>query len=259
MKGWQKGAIIGSVIVAIGIIAGTGAYVHRVDEINSQYNTLRLSSPQTESSLPAQATNAQKEQALKSAKKPITDNDIKLNYEKAHAECSSVVGWIYIPGTDINYPVDYNPNSDDYYLTHNWKNQPFWNGTPFLDYRNKGFDSYTLINGHNMLNGVIFAQLLKYESLDHAKRYPYIYLYEGLNQNCLKKFQVIGSVYVPDNVPLEVGGLNKQDRTDEVNRLMSNKIYQLNQYNGNDVLMLNTCLSNGTNNHLLVLTQLVNN
>ena len=36
---------------------------------------------------------------------------------------------------------------------------------------------------------------------------------------------------------------------------MSEKIYKIDNYNGNSILFLNTCLSNGTDNHIIVICE----
>lgn len=96
---------------------------------------------------------------------------------------SDIVGWIKIDNTVIDYPVlwakDDNENYQ-YYLNHNYKKEYSGYGSIFLDYRcTKGTDSKnTVIHGHHMNDGSMFANLLKYGSttgdLDFYKESPTI-------------------------------------------------------------------------------------
>ena len=73
-----------------------------------------------------------------------------------------VIGWIQIPGTNINYPfVQSTDNS--FYLTHNLKGEYNSAGWIFADYNNnlEDLDKNTIIYGHNRLNDSMFAELEK--------------------------------------------------------------------------------------------------
>lgn len=75
-----------------------------------------------------------------------------------------IKGWIHIPGTDISYPV-VQSQDNSYYLEHNASQEENRAGAIFIDYENSSdFTDYnTIIYGHRMNNGSMFAQLHKYE------------------------------------------------------------------------------------------------
>lgn len=86
-----------------------------------------------------------------------------------------VVGWIEVPGTNINYPV-MQGEDNDYYVKHDYKQEYDFNGSIFL---HKDYDwtipsSNLLLYGHNNLNDSMFAQLLKYKDESFYKQYPTI-------------------------------------------------------------------------------------
>ncbi|MGL5822318.1 MAG: class B sortase [Sarcina sp.] len=170
-------------------------------------------------------------------------------YEKAHAINNGVIGWIAIPGTNINYPINHG-KGDDYYLKHNWKGDPYWNGSIFLSQFNDGFSNVSLVNGHNMLNGIMFSQLENFTNKDFFDT-KNIYLYNG-ETGKLETFKPIAAEYVTPEVNLDLGALDETARAAEVSKLMANSMYPKVAYNGNNVLLLNTCLSNGSGKHLLV-------
>jgi len=77
------------------------------------------------------------------------------------------VGWISIPGTRINYPIVQGQDNDKYLHT-TFSGQFLPAGAIFMDYRvTDRFDAHTtMIYGHNMRDGSMFAGLNAY--LDSA-------------------------------------------------------------------------------------------
>lgn len=88
-----------------------------------------------------------------------------------------VVGWIHIPGTEIDYPI-LQGKDNDYYLHHTWQHRENIVGSIFLDYRNAaGFSDFnSILYGHHMRDGSMFHDLLLYEDEDFLQENPYIYL-----------------------------------------------------------------------------------
>ena len=87
-----------------------------------------------------------------------------------------IIGWIYIEDTSINYPV-VQAKDNNYYL-YRLTNGEYNNcGTIFMDYRND-FDMTnrnTIIYGHNMKNGSMFAPLVNYRKQDFYDTHKNIY------------------------------------------------------------------------------------
>jgi len=88
-----------------------------------------------------------------------------------------VLGWITIPGTEVNYPVLQRADND-YYLKHTWKGERSSVGAIFVDYRNSADfgDDNTLIYGHNMKNRSMFGSLKYYLNDGHYEAHPSIYM-----------------------------------------------------------------------------------
>lgn len=71
---------------------------------------------------------------------------------------SQIVGWIQIPGSQINYPV-YQTTDNEYYLHTNAKGEWSIGGQIFMDYENNSnglIDQQTILYGHHMRNGSMF-------------------------------------------------------------------------------------------------------
>lgn len=88
------------------------------------------------------------------------------------------VGWIYIEGTPIDYPIA-RAEDNSYYLRRLLTKEHNTAGTLFVDYRNTGTfaDQNTIIYGHNMKNGSMFACLAEYRDPDYYAQHPAIWLF----------------------------------------------------------------------------------
>lgn len=90
-------------------------------------------------------------------------------------ENSDVKGWIRIDDTKINYPLLQTTNND-FYLTHNYKREKSSYGSIFIHYNCdlKNENSNVIIYGHNMKDGQMFKDLLKYQDKPFFEQHPTI-------------------------------------------------------------------------------------
>lgn len=88
-----------------------------------------------------------------------------------------VVGWIRIPGTMVDYPI-VQGQDNDYYLDHSWEGTENVVGSIYMEYQNSPqmTDYNTLIYGHNMRDGSMFADIRKYMDPEFYAQRPYIYI-----------------------------------------------------------------------------------
>lgn len=88
-----------------------------------------------------------------------------------------VVGWILIPGTAIDYPI-LQTADNQYYLEHSWDGTPNKYGAIFVETMCAadftGFS--TIVYGHNMRNGSMFAALHDFADPQFRAEHPYIYI-----------------------------------------------------------------------------------
>lgn len=88
-----------------------------------------------------------------------------------------IVAWIYIVGTEINYPV-VQGTDNQYYLKHLFNGE--WNGSGciFLDSRNTSdfSDLHSIIYGHHMNDGTMFSNLVEYKNQAFYDEHPSILL-----------------------------------------------------------------------------------
>lgn len=110
-----------------------------------------------------------------------------IDFEALKAVNDEIIGWIYIPNTSIDYPV-LQGSDNDYYISHNARKEENRAGAIFTDYRNNAdfSDRNTIIYGHRMNNGAMFADLHLFEEEDFYRENPNIYLYfpDGTAKQC---------------------------------------------------------------------------
>ena len=78
---------------------------------------------------------------------------------------SDIIGWITVDGTKIDYPVMQTQDDPEFYLRRNFQKEHATAGVPFMDASSDIFvpTSNFLIYGHNMKNGTMFHDMLKYK------------------------------------------------------------------------------------------------
>lgn len=118
-----------------------------------------------------------------------SSEDVSINEEDTEAEMQllpelvelygvneDLFGWIYIEGTEIDYPI-VQASDNKYYLSHNFYKDEDTAGTLFADYRNAGVsDTNIIIYGHNMRTGKMFGTLDKYEDYGFYQQHQTISL-----------------------------------------------------------------------------------
>lgn len=88
------------------------------------------------------------------------------------------IGWIYIPDTNINYPI-MQGEDNDFYLTHSAGGRSLKSGCIELDYRceNRFQNNFNILYGHNMKNGSMFANVCRFKDKSYYDRHPYGWVY----------------------------------------------------------------------------------
>lgn len=101
--------------------------------------------------------------------------EILDEYKALYNKNKSLIGWVKIEDTKIDYPVMQTVNND-YYLKHNFDQQEDANGCIFLDSNCDvilGNTNY-IIYGHHMNSGKMFGSLVKYGNKDFYEEHKYI-------------------------------------------------------------------------------------
>lgn len=102
---------------------------------------------------------------------------ITVDFAKLREINEDVVGWIYCEGTRINYPV-VQRKDNNYYLNHNYRGETDRAGSIFVEAKNtmNFADSNTIIHGHHMKNGAMFATLSNWSDQAYYEEHPVMWL-----------------------------------------------------------------------------------
>lgn len=116
-------------------------------------------------------------------------------YHQMKAQNPDYIGWIFLGGTKIYYPV-VQAEDNDYYLHRLFDGTENFAGTIFADYRcNDVFKSgHTILYGHNMYDGSMFANLRYYEGDWFYNIYP---TFTVFTEDGEVKWEIF-SIYVTD-------------------------------------------------------------
>lgn len=146
------------------------------------------------------------DEVQKSAHEDISGEDqpdylgLSIDFKTLKSENPDTVGWILIPGTAVDYPIMQSAENEeeDYYLTHNFDRSTGYPSCIYMQKTNASnfSDAVTILYGHNMKNGTMFASLHSYEDSDFFSRYPDIYVY---TENATYHYHVIASYETKDD------------------------------------------------------------
>ena len=113
-------------------------------------------------------------------KEPMDDYALQLDRWEAEPFWEinpEVIGWIWLPGTEISYPVMHTSDNETYLHTA-WDGTENVAGSIFMETQSDpDFEAFnTIIYGHNMRNGSMFAALHGYKEAEYWETHPYVYI-----------------------------------------------------------------------------------
>ena len=113
---------------------------------------------------------------------------------------SDFMGWLKIPGTNIDYPYLRSSDNKDYLTLDIYKKYSDA-GSVFMDYRNLGNfnDEHTVIYGHYMKNETMFHNLTYYHDIEYLKSHDVIEI-SGLYETRTFKIFSVYEISVDDYV-----------------------------------------------------------
>ena len=104
-----------------------------------------------------------------------------VDFEALYAINENVYAWLFIPGTEISYPLLQHPEDDTFYLHRNVYGEADSNGAIYTEasYNSKDFlDPVTIVYGHNMRNEKMFGTLQNtYSSKEALAEFSEIVVY----------------------------------------------------------------------------------
>lgn len=175
--------------------------------------------------------------------------DIPVDFDFLLGENQDIIGWIQVEGTTIDYPILYDTTYNLYYLNHNFKGTNTAYGSIFVLGENADdfTDFNTVVYGHNMLDGSMFAQLHQFRKKEFFDSHGQIILYTPERK---LTYQVFAS-YRRDNLDIIA---NNDFSTEELRTEYIDSVYAQNavaNFNpeisvtaSDRILTLSTCIGN---------------
>lgn len=111
-------------------------------------------------------------------------------YAEAFISNEDIAGWLQIPDTQIDYPIVWTPEDENYYLYRDIQGNEDKNGCLILDTDSSltPITTNLIIHGHNMRSGAMFGNLTDYEDPDYYQNHKKIILY---TEECQRNYEVI--------------------------------------------------------------------
>lgn len=119
------------------------------------------------------------------------EKESKINFDELIAINPDIKAWIYIEGTNINYPI-VQGNNNTYYLKHNYKKEYSGYGSIYMD--STARDDFTSLNtfiyGHYTSNKSMFGELGNFMNQDFFDTHKNIFIYTPDKNYKLEIFSV---------------------------------------------------------------------
>lgn len=188
----------------------------------------------------------------------------KIDFEGLKEDAPDAYAWLLVPGTDIDYPIVQHPEEPEYYLRRTPEGKDATAGSIFTElYNNTDWtENNTIIYGHNMRNGSMFATLHNFEEEEFFEENQFIYIYSP--DNVVRVYQVFGAYEFGDMHLTLTYGMNTDEGfeafLDEVKELShgENLFRETVEVTTEDsIITLSTCVRGKDNNRFLVSAKLV--
>lgn len=191
--------------------------------------------------------------------------EVLYKYEDLYNQNKSLIGWVKIADTVIDYPVMQTVNNE-YYLDHNFNQEYDKNGSIFLDASCSVYPRSTnlIIYGHHMKSGKMFGSLQKYQNESYYKEHKYIQfdtIYEEGTYEVMFVFR--DKVYSQEDVNFKYYEFIDANSEEEFNSYMD-EMAAISYYDtgviaqyGDQLLTLSTCDYQQSNGRFVVVARRV--
>lgn len=154
-------------------------------------------SPDTESGSEATTEETEETEVLPAI---LTESgaDGHIDFDTLQAENPDIFAWIYVPGTNIDYPVCQSFEADDWYESHNALGESDDTGAIYTEIANlqNMCDFNTVFHGKTFADGSMFSELFNFADPEFFDNTNQIYIYTEDNQ---LTYQIFAAFERPDN------------------------------------------------------------
>ena len=190
------------------------------------------------------------------------ESKILQKYQSLYDKNNELFGWIKIENTNVNYPVMYCAYDNEKYLHADFYGNYLYEGIPYADMKCNRESDNILLYGHNMKNGTMFRDIIKYADKSFWEKHKTImfsdltkdYTYEVLavfydriykkSENVFKFYQFIDAE-------------NEEDFNYAISQFKQKSIYDtgVNAQYGDKLITLVTCAYHVENGRFVVVAR----
>lgn len=184
---------------------------------------------------------------------PYAEELANMDFRALREVNGDILGWIMIPDTKISFPL-LQTTDNEYYLDHNWRKGYSSGGAIFLECQNAPdlSDFNTIIYGHRMVSGTMFAELARYEDSSYMEKHPTFYI---TDDNGIYAYDVFAAYEVSKTGTTYRLELNTdEDRQQFIDYCLQQSAYETGIVPSVDdkIVTLSTCMAYGTENRWVV-------
>ena len=149
--------------------------LHELDTITADFET--ETTPSSSEEKQSETTESTKELTASDVLPESTRQSLIESAQSLNSAYSDAIGWLYIPNTNISYPVTQGKDNE-YYLSHAYDGSSLSAGAIFLDYRceNRFMNPVNILYGHSMKNRTMFAGVLNFAESSYFESHRYGWL-----------------------------------------------------------------------------------
>ena len=172
--------------------------------------------------------------------------DRVINWDKITSTNPQTKCWLYVPNTNIDYPVLQELKLGDwYYLDHDFYGNATKSGSIVTAALPEGSntDAHFMILGHNMRNLTMFGTLRNYKNAEFYRNNPYFYIYYP---DRVEKWEVWSCYHTTDSdiiydMPYDLGSVSFEKLVKQINQQKSYKTDIDNINKDVPIVTLSTC------------------
>ena len=169
------------------------------------------------------------------------------------AQNPDFIGWIYVPGTDISYPMVQGEDNNEYLRT-TFEKTANNAGSIFLDsVIEDGLDAKNpIIYGHNRRDGSMFATLKRFQKQSFFEKYRYIYIFTTEGDRIYEVFSVY--VTMPDSDTYTYGFGSEESFLSYIDKVKSQSLYDtgVSVEAQDNIITLSTCTNRQADTRFVV-------
>lgn len=186
-------------------------------------------------------------------------------YRGLYSVNSDLVGWLTVPGMNINFPVMQTPDNQNFYLRRGWDREYSVYGLPFTDAAcNVETSDNVIIYAHKKSDGSMFGRLDSYADESFWETHRYLYfdtLYEERTYEVIAAFR--GRILYQNEEGFRYyafhDAADEADFNDYIDNVMALALYDtgLTASYGDKLVTLSTCAYHTKNGRFVVVARLV--